>query len=169
MDTRLGSRKRLPLYIVFVISILVSFTIGSFVLIGLAWFELGSTNAAWAFVRGEKLLLEPANFQLGSIHESEDRVLKLKITNLTGRQISVYGLESFCRRDGCIESKDILPHTILPWKSQTLNINFRGPESSNQNTYSLATKLFSNIGTLDIFVKVDSVIAGLDSIIQHKD
>jgi len=75
----------------------------------MTWARFGSAQAGLAPLRGDGLRIEPSIFELGAIADDQARELRVRIINLTGRTISVYGLTQVGQQDGCLRARHEFP------------------------------------------------------------
>jgi hypothetical protein len=144
--TRGGRRKGLPLSIL-AVAALVPLVGGVVIIGGGAWWHFGSASAAVAFLRGDALVIEPTAIDLGPVSPGEEREVILRVSNLTGRIISINGMTSnFCGPNGCVSSLDRFPLDIAPWSGQKLTIHARAP-LTQEYAMQLDAELYTSIGT----------------------
>ena len=96
---RKGRRFALALFLAMIVPLFGGLAIVG----GWAWYRFGSRTAALAFVRGQSFVLDPQAFELGTVRQHEKRRLTIRACNLSGRPITVYGVQGFCgHQDGCV-------------------------------------------------------------------
>ena len=94
----------------------------------LAWaasFHFGSIERAIAFIRNERISVEPRLILLGKIDAGSDAESSVSLTNWTDEKIEIIGGTSDC---SCIATKN-LPIEIAPGQTERLVISVRAPKT----------------------------------------
>jgi len=124
---------------------------GGAVAAGWARYHFGSRTAALAFFRGESFLLDPQPVDLGSVRSKEKRFLTLRAVNLTGRTITINGLNGICaHRDGCVLSRDQFPVVVQPRSSHALTLEYEYKGQPEARSIHLMTEAYTEIGNFEI-------------------
>jgi hypothetical protein len=63
---------------------------------GVAHLRFGSLPSGLAYLRGERLLINPATTHLGQVTRGESADLHFRFTNFTGRPVRILGSQSSC-------------------------------------------------------------------------
>ena len=66
-------------------------------LAGLAWWRFGSVAVGLAYLRGERLVIEPRVVELGEGRPDERRDVVIRIINLTDRPVRLLGSSATCQ------------------------------------------------------------------------
>ncbi|RUL88082.1 hypothetical protein [Tautonia sociabilis] len=75
-----------------------------------AAYRFGSVGNALSFVRGERVLIESNAYALGSMPVGERRLIRYRLTNLTGRPVNVVGSQAPCSCTTLRRMPTVLPH-----------------------------------------------------------
>jgi hypothetical protein len=92
-------------------------------LAGIAHFGFGSTQAALAYLRGQRLSVYPALLDMGEGAPGETREANIQLQNWTGNPVRLYGGTSDC---SCVATED-LPLTIPPGEGRSIRVKMRLP------------------------------------------
>lgn len=82
---------------------------------------LGSVEAGFAYMRGERLIPDRHSKSVGRVESGKTLVVPFALTNHTGKELSILGGRSSC---SCVEPAN-LPLTILPGRTAELRVGFR--------------------------------------------
>jgi hypothetical protein len=94
-------------------------------LVGVTYLFFGSTDAALAYFRGERLSIRPRLVDVGEGSAGEYRTETLDLVNRTDQPIRVVGGTSDC---SCIVTND-LPITIAPGRTHTISVTIHLPQT----------------------------------------
>jgi len=144
-------RKVPPLAFALALAVGIPVFGGGAVVGGWARYHFGSRPAALAFIRGQSLLLDPQPFDLGSVRPREKRFLTLRAVNLTGRTITINGLNGICaHRDGCVLCTDQFPVVVQPRSSHALTLEYEYRGQPEARSIHLVTEAYTEIGNFEI-------------------
>lgn len=127
-------------FVGFMTLILLTLAVG-----GWAWRQYGTTIVAGPLLRGQMLVMEPANFEVGTIPSGEERFLEFRIFNLTGQPIEIYGFGAYCGRDGCVSSDFEYPASLPARGTIELPIRYSGPKDRN-DSFRLTATIYTAVG-----------------------
>jgi hypothetical protein len=96
------------------------------VLIGSSYILFGSTDAALAYFRGERLSIRPRLVDVGEGVPGEDRTESIDLVNRTDQSIRVVGGTSDC---SCIVTKD-LPISVPAGETRTISVTIHLPRAA---------------------------------------
>ncbi len=100
---------------------------GAFLLLALTfgalYLKFGDTRVAWAYLRGDALVVFPASVDLGRIPPAERQDFEISVKNIASRPITIIGASSTCT---CLAT-DGLPKTIDAGQSVTLKARVVAP------------------------------------------
>jgi uncharacterized protein (DUF58 family) len=99
------------------------------VLLGIGWLEFGSPARAVAFLRGERLLIEPPGVQLGLGIPGQKRTVHFVVTNLDSFPVRIVGSSTACT---CV-SVDNLPVEIAAGGTKQVVVNVTFPKQPEFN------------------------------------
>jgi hypothetical protein len=133
------------------LSALATFSVASLTLMGWAWLRYGSPKAGLEMLAGQSLLIEPSVCTVGLVPAGQVRTLRVRVSNMTGREIPILGLGDYCGRNGCVEGEDQYPLIIGPRGSRELAIRIRGPGEPGRS-FELTAELYSGVGTRAIVI-----------------
>ncbi|HEX8203947.1 MAG TPA: hypothetical protein VF590_25960 [Isosphaeraceae bacterium] len=78
-------------------------------------------------------------------------MLTVRVCNLTGGALRVYGLRGFCGRDGCLSTDEAFPRSIGPWGVRELTIRVTAAEVPT-DPWRLVSEVYTDAGEHEIFV-----------------
>jgi hypothetical protein len=115
----------------------IGMALGCISLLGVSYGINRPSSAAFAFLRGESLTVDPKISDLGTGPRGDLRLIRLQIRNRTDRAIRIVGGTADC---SCITTKD-LPRTVLlgEVESVEVQVSFRGPSGSFERVFVLYT------------------------------
>ena len=92
--------------------------------VGMAIFaaKYGSVSAGTAYMRGERLLLLPRTLEVGTLHERQEKSIRLELVNLTDETVHILGVKPSC---SCITIEDELPIELPRRESHFINLRIR--------------------------------------------
>jgi len=144
-------RKGPPLALALALAVGIPVFGGGAVVAGWARYHFGSRTAALAFLRGQSFLLDPQPFDLGSVKPREMRFLTLRAVNLTGRTITINGINGICaHRDGCVACTDQFPVVVQPRSSHALTLEYEYRDQPEARSIHLVTEAYTEIGNFEI-------------------
>jgi hypothetical protein len=88
------------------------------------WQQLGSLDAAWAFLRGDDIAIFPATIELGECPTGNVKETQLRVVNLSSSPVSLTGIYTSC---SCV-LVSALPTTIDPHATYSLHLTIHSPE-----------------------------------------
>lgn len=103
-----------------VLGMMVGITAVFGIFFGLAHFALGSIPASLAYLRGERISVEPRVLDLGEGKVAEERMVTVNVTNWTDKPIRIVG----ARRE-CDLAVNDLPLSIPPGEDRPVSLSFR--------------------------------------------
>ena len=107
---------------------LVAVLLASLAGVGVWWF--GSTSAALAYLRGERVSASPSTLDYGVAEPGEKRPTELQLINRTDRDIRIIGGTSDC---SCVTTDD-LPLVIPARQAVPLTVRVKFPSGAGQFT-----------------------------------
>jgi len=126
-------------------SFLIRCVLGATVLIALfclwGYAEFGSLAGAAAYLRGERLMITPAVFDLGELREGEKRELFLEATNLGSAPARIVGSSSNC---SCIVPEE-LPMTVPAGTSRKIKVLVTGAFVDGTAVFSQDVVFFTDV------------------------
>ncbi len=103
------------------LSALAGIVLISVTLWGLAYFSFGSVPAAIAYLRGERISIQPRLADVGTGEAGTERQVTLEVTNWTDQPVRLIGGTQDC---SCTVLAD-LPITIPPLEARSVAVNIR--------------------------------------------
>jgi hypothetical protein len=94
-------------------------------LVGAAHLSFGSSQAALAYLRGERLSVSPRLLEMGEGHAGETLDAAVELRNWADKPIRVYGGTSDC---SCVATDD-LPLSIPPGEARSVRVRIRLPRA----------------------------------------
>src|SRR5258708_3967537 len=84
-----------------------------------------SPGTAVRYLRGERLLIEADNVELGDVQSGAEANVPVRVANYSGAPVKVVGVWVSC---SCLHANDY-PLTVAPGERRTLPVVFRAPKS----------------------------------------
>jgi hypothetical protein len=149
-----AGRSGLPLIVTLSLALCIPAFSGVTVITGWAWYHFRSRTAVFAFLHGRHVLLDPQSFDLGTVRPKEKRVLTIRAVNLTGQDIAIHGVQSYCTGpNGCVLCKNRFPIVIRPRESDTLSLEYEFKGRPEARSFLLMAEVFTEIGNFEITLR----------------
>jgi hypothetical protein len=113
-----SSRARLAGILRIVLQVLAFATLIVSVIVGWSYYRSGSLALVLPYLSGERLLIDPMTVVIESPNLDGMAECKIRIVNVTGKDVSLFGAEKSC---GCIKLGE-LPFKIASGQSRELPI-----------------------------------------------
>jgi hypothetical protein len=96
--------------------------------VGYARVRTGSIALVWPYLRGERLLFEPARLALGEVPRGEIVEREVRVVNLSSGELRLLGSQKTC---GCIALDDF-PIKIAPGEERRLRLKIGVPREAGR-------------------------------------
>ena len=103
--------------------ICVLWAVGMF---GFAWWQTGSAELAWPWLRGDRLVFEPMRIDFGQVPKAQVLERQLRVANLSSRPLTLLGSQPSCQ---CI-SLDEFPIVLPAGQPHVLTLKIGTPDKS---------------------------------------
>lgn len=94
--------------------------------IGLTWMIFGSADAALAWLRGERVSIQPRMVDVGEGRPGQTMEAVVQVVNRTNQPVRLLGGNSDC---SCVATRD-LPVTLAPGETRQISIQIHLPEQT---------------------------------------
>ncbi len=116
---------------------------------GFAWWQAGSVELVWPWLRGDRLVFEPTRIDFGQVPKTQILERQIRVANLSSKALTLLGSQPSC---GCI-SLDEFPVVVLAGKPLVLTLKIETPDKSG--SFEHIVKFFSDDpGRSSVVVKV---------------
>lgn len=137
-----ASSRTLP----FMVQVAVITTFFAMVLSGFAWWQTGSVELVWPWLRGDRLVFEPTRIDFGQVPKTQILERQIRVLNLSSKPLMLLGSQPSC---GCI-SLDEFPIVVSTGKPQLLTLKIATPEKAG--AFEHFVKFFSDEPSSSIVV-----------------
>ena len=104
----------------------------------IAWRWLGTSEAAWALLQGDAVVVIPATVDLGDCLAGDEREVELRVVNLSSSRVTLTGVHTSC---SCILASS-LPEILEPRGAATLRMTVHA--SGNQGDFLRQAVLYTD-------------------------
>ncbi len=102
--------------------------------------RFGSPRAAWAYARGERILIDGRTQDLGEVRSGETRKVRYALTNLSSRPVRILGSRMSCT---CTVAES-LPEACMPGGKTIIRLDFSPSPSMANQTVDEIVRLFTD-------------------------
>ena len=95
-------------------------------LAGFAWWQVGSVELVWPWLRGDRLVFGPTRIDFGQVPKTQLLERQIQVVNLSSKPLTLLGSQPSC---GCI-SLDEFPIVVPAGKTHALTLKIGTPEKS---------------------------------------
>ena len=144
------ARSRTFPFIAQVVAMSALLAVGMF---GFAWWQAGSVELVWPWLRGDRLVFEPMRIVFGPVPKTQILEPQLRAANLSSKPLTLLGSQPSC---GCI-SLDEFPVVVPAGKQRVLTLKIVTPEKAGSFEHFIT--FFSDVrGCSSIVVSVSGVV-----------
>lgn len=122
-------------FIAQVVAMSTLFAVG---LSGFAWWQAGSVELVWPWLRGDRLVFEPTRIDFCQVPKTQILERQIRVANLSSKPLTLLGSQPSC---GCI-SLDEFPIVVPASNPQVLTLKIATPEKSGSFEHFI--KFFSD-------------------------
>lgn len=108
------------------------------VLVGFAWWQTGSIQLVWSWLRGQRLLLEPTEIVLADVRQNVIVEKQIRVVNVSSRPMTLLGSQPTCY---CIAVGEF-PVVVPPGKEYYLNVKIS--TSAQEGPFAHLIKFFTD-------------------------
>lgn len=120
---------------------------------GFAWWQAGSVELVWPWLRGDRLVFEPMRIDFGPVPKTQILERQLRVANLSSKPLTLVGSQPSC---GCI-SLDEFPVVVPAGKRRVLTLKIGTPEKAGSFEHFI-TFYSDDRGYSSIVVSVSGVV-----------
>lgn len=132
---KVAAKSRTLPFIAQVVAMSALFAVGMF---GFAWWQAGSVDLVWPWLRGDRLVFEPTRIDCGDVLKSAIIEKPIRVVNLSSKPLSLLGSQESC---SCITLGEF-PVVIPPGKEHHLKLKIG--VSQNAGPFEHSIKFFSD-------------------------
>lgn len=132
---KVAAKSRTLPFVAQVVAMSALFVVG---LSGFAWWQTGSVELVWPWLRGDRLVFEPTRIDFGEVPKTQFLEKQIRVVNLSSKPLTLLGSQQSC---GCI-SLDEFPIAVPAGKSHHLTLKIGTPEKSG--SFEHTVKFFSD-------------------------
>jgi hypothetical protein len=104
----------------------------------IAWRWLGTSEAAWALLHGDEIVVIPATVDLGDCLAGDAKELELRVVNLSSSRVTLTGVHTSC---SCILAS-ALPEVLEPRGASTLRMTVHA--SGDRGSFARQAVLYTD-------------------------